>query len=77
MPDVDDTAERDSLRRRALAILSGDIESRVWQAFWRCAVEDESPADVAECLQMTVWSVYKARARVLQRLREEFADLVD
>ena len=65
------------LARRALEMMKTDFEEQTWRAFWRTTVEDESPADVATDMGVTVWTVYKARSRVLQRLREEFGDLLD
>jgi RNA polymerase sigma-70 factor (ECF subfamily) len=73
----DGAAEVNGIRRRALELVSGEFESRTWQAFWRSAVEGDAPADVAADLGISVWAVYKARSRVLQRLREEFAELLE
>lgn len=70
------TVELSGIRRLALQLAQGDFEPRTWQAFWRAAVEGDAPADVAADLGISVWAVYKARSRVLQRLREEFADLI-
>jgi RNA polymerase sigma factor (sigma-70 family) len=42
-----------------------------WQAFWRTAVEGESPAAVAAALGLSVGAVYVAKSRVLARLTEE------
>jgi RNA polymerase sigma-70 factor (ECF subfamily) len=70
-------AEVSGLRRRALELASGDFESRTWQAFWRTAVEGDAPADVAADLGISVWAVYKARSRVLSKLRAEFQDLLE
>jgi RNA polymerase sigma-70 factor (ECF subfamily) len=67
--------ELSSLRRRALELVRGDFEDKTWQAFWRAAVEGDAPADVAGDLGVSVWTVYKARARVLSRLREELDGL--
>lgn len=69
--------ELDSVRRRAMELVSGEFEGRVWQAFWRTTIESAAPRDVAEELGMSVWAVYKARARVLSRLREEFSGILD
>lgn len=74
VPDPDSEsgiAELSGLRRRALDLVRGDFEEQTWQAFWRAAVEGDSPADIAADLGVSVWTVYKARARVLSRLREE------
>jgi len=78
-PDVassDGTTEMNGVRRRALELASGDFESRTWQAFWRTAVEGDSPNDVAADLGISVWAVYKARSRVLTKLRAEFEELL-
>jgi len=63
--------EMSGLRRRALELVRTDFAEKTWQAFWRAAVEGDAPADVAADLGVSVWTVYKARARVLSRLREE------
>ncbi len=68
---------RQNLVQRALALLRSEFEDRTWQAFWRAAVEEHAPADIATDLGMSVNAVYLARSRVLRRLREEFAELLD
>ena len=52
-------------------------DDRTWKAFWRSAVEGDRPADVAADLGVSVWAVYKARSRVLQRVRTELEGLLD
>jgi RNA polymerase sigma-70 factor (ECF subfamily) len=69
--------EISNLRRRAMELVRGDFEERTWRAFWRAAVEGDTPADVATDLGISVWAVYKARARVLSRLRQELDGLND
>jgi len=63
--------------RRALETAQDYFEPHTWQAFWRTAVEGESPADVASDLGISVWSVYQAKSRVLRRLRTDWRDLLD
>ena len=75
--DADRPAEHSALLRRALDLLRSGVEERTWQAFWRATVEGRAPADIAAELGMSVNSVYLAKARLLRRLREEFADLLD
>jgi RNA polymerase sigma-70 factor (ECF subfamily) len=58
----------------ALEKVRRQVKPRTWEAFWRTAVEEERPADVAAELNMSIWSVYQARARVLGRLRKELGD---
>jgi RNA polymerase sigma-70 factor (ECF subfamily) len=52
-----------------------EFDARTWTAFWRPAVEGDRPADVAADLHVSVWAVYKSRARMLQRLRSELDGL--
>ena len=65
------TIELSNVRRRAMELVKNDFEERTWKAFWRSAVEGDTPADVAADLGISVWAVYKARSRVLGRLRQE------
>ena len=65
------------LFRRALELIRTDFQPASWQAFWLVAVEDRNPVDVAAELGLTLNAVYLAKSRVLRRLREEFADLLD
>jgi RNA polymerase sigma-70 factor (ECF subfamily) len=69
--------ESQILYRRALALIVTDFEERTWKAFWSVIIENRSPADVAADLQLSTNAVYLAKARVLARLREEFAGLID
>jgi RNA polymerase sigma-70 factor (ECF subfamily) len=62
--------ELNLLARSALTLIRGEFEDRTWQAFWRLVAEGRSPADVAQELGMTLCAVYKAKSRVLCRLRQ-------
>src|SRR5262249_24624815 len=73
----DGSLELRRLRQRALAQLREAFEPHVWEAFWRVAVEEQAPGDVARDLGVSVWAVYKAKARVLQRLRQELEGLME
>jgi RNA polymerase sigma-70 factor (ECF subfamily) len=76
LPDAPD-AELQALYRRALSVLQSEFETRTWQAFWRAAVDGQSPAEIAADMNMTPAAVRKAKSRVLRRLREEIGDLLD
>jgi RNA polymerase sigma-70 factor (ECF subfamily) len=69
--------ERHELLRRALQLLRGGVAKHTWEAFWRTAVEGESPSDIAADLGISVNTVYVAKARLLGRLREEFGELIE
>ncbi len=66
-----------ALRRRALQLIEAEFEPRSWQAFWRATVEGQAPADIARDLGMSVPAVYKAKSRILARIRQELSGLMD
>jgi RNA polymerase sigma-70 factor (ECF subfamily) len=75
-PDPEADAEEASLLyNRAVELIRTEFEERTWRAFWQTAIDGAAAAEVAAGLGMTANAVYLARARVLRRLREEFADL--
>lgn len=62
-------------RRRVVEILRLEFDARSWKMFWETAVIGRPPTDVAEEMGVSKWAVYKARARVLQRLQDEMRGL--
>jgi RNA polymerase sigma-70 factor (ECF subfamily) len=80
-PDPADELREAEYRRylvgRAVRIMQSDFESKTWQACWETAVRERPAAEVAAELGMTVAAVYIARSRVLCRLRQELAGLLD
>ncbi|TWT98825.1 RNA polymerase sigma factor [Neorhodopirellula pilleata] len=76
-PPTDAETDQATLLRRAVAIYRDRFDPKTWQAFWATVVEGRQADEVAESLGMNRWSVYKARARILQRLRTELAGLID
>ena len=60
---------------RCLELVRGEFEPQSWQVFWRVAVDGQPPAEVAAELNLSVGAVYKAKARVLHRVRKELRDL--
>ena len=63
--------------RCLLDLMELEFEPSSILAFRRVALEGKSPAEAAQELGLNVGSVYAAKSRVLQRLREEAAGLVD
>lgn len=61
--------------RRALDLVRAEFEVRTWQAFHRTTIDGAAPADVAAELGMSTAAVYKAKSRVLARLRDELRGL--
>lgn len=68
-------SDRASIRRRTLEMLRDGFDPRTWRMFWETAIGERDPADVAEEMGVSRWAVYKARARVLHRLRQEMSGL--
>jgi RNA polymerase sigma-70 factor, ECF subfamily len=69
--------ERCALVRRALTLMERDFAPATWQAFRQVVVLERRPGEVAAELGMSVNAVYLARSRVLRRLREDLAGLVE
>ena len=63
------------LSRRVLDVIRAEFEDRTWRAFWRVSAGGESAAHVAADLGVSVAAVYKAKSRVLARLRQVLSDL--
>jgi RNA polymerase sigma-70 factor (ECF subfamily) len=74
---ADETEEANLLYRRAVELIQVEFEDSTWRAFWRVVIEGAPAGDVATELGITRNAVYLAKARVLRRLRDEFADLED
>ncbi len=76
-PETSDADEQRLVYRQALELIRAEFEARTWDAFQRVVVEGRGPADVAAELGLTLNAVYLAKSRILRRIREEFADLMD
>ncbi len=76
LPDESPETAEDvcDLHLRALEGLQCKFNESTWTAFWRVVVEGDAAKDVAEDIGMTVWAVYKAKTRVMAKLRAELGD---
>jgi RNA polymerase sigma-70 factor (ECF subfamily) len=63
--------------RQLLQLLRNEFEPKTWKAFQRTALEGASANEVAAELAITTNAVFIARSRVLARLRQEAAELID
>lgn len=63
------------LYQRAIQLVQSEFEPNTWRAFWRTAVDGQSPADTAAELGMSAAAVRMAKSRVLHRLRQEIGDV--
>ncbi len=59
---------------RALDAVRAEFEPRTWDAFWRIAIDGQSPAETAAAMKLSLAAVYQAKSRVLRRLRRELRD---
>ena len=60
-----------------MASVQPAFQPTTWEAFWRTTVDGQPPARVAADMNLTPNAVFIARSRVMQRLRQEAAGLVD
>ena len=65
------------LVRQALNVIRGDFQEQTWLAFLHTAVDGRAAPEVAAELGMTKRAVRQAKYRVLQRLRDEFGNLIE
>jgi RNA polymerase sigma-70 factor (ECF subfamily) len=76
-PSLWDEEFRRAVLRRAMQIMQNDFKPATWKACWGVIVERRPAAEVASALGITVGAVYAARFRVLARLRQELAGMLD
>ena len=81
-PDDGATALFDAEYRRQLFLWAVDqvrpaFRESTWQAFWRTAVEGQTPKEVADALGLTTGAVYVYRNRVLARIRRAIERVED
>jgi len=62
---------------RALELMQAEFQPTTWQACWEHVVRERTAADVARELNLSANAVYLATSRVLRRLRQELAGLLD
>jgi len=75
--DFWDAEYRCELVRRAIGLMQRDFHPTTWKVCWEVIVEDRPAAQVATQFGINVGAVYAARFRVLTRLREELAGMLD
>lgn len=76
-PDLSEAEDEVAgLYRRALEMVRAQFEERTWQAFWKVAMENRGPAEVAAELGMTANTVRQSKSRILRRIKEELGELI-
>jgi RNA polymerase sigma-70 factor (ECF subfamily) len=72
-----DRAHDRHVLHKLLAVIQADFEPATWQAFTRFTLDGRPASQVARELGTSEAGVYRAKFRVLRRLREEAGDLID
>ena len=73
----EDANDRNQLVRRAAQQIRDEFEPKTWEMFWQTAVDGKLPADVAAIHGVQITAVYKAKSRVLKRLRTVLDGILD
>lgn len=68
---------RQQLVRRALDLMKADFREKTWKAFWQQVALGRPAPEVASELGLTTGATYAAKLRVLDRLRDELAGMLD
>lgn len=72
-----DCQHNQAVFKQLLAIVKPDFEVRTWNAFERFALDDIPAANVAAEFGISENAVFLAKSRILERLREEAAGLIE
>lgn len=78
--ESDELAEaeyRQHVVSRALHLMQAEFPPKMWKACWEHVVADRPVAEVAAELGISQGTVYVAKSRVMMRLRQELAGLLD
>ncbi len=75
-PPTDGDTDDAGILQRAVLTYRQRYDSNTWQAFWMTVVEGRKCDDVAKDLGLSRWAVYKARSRILQRLRQDLDGII-
>jgi RNA polymerase sigma-70 factor (ECF subfamily) len=68
---------RQQIISRALQLMQTDFQPATWRACWEHVALERPAVEIARELGISVNAVYLAKARVLSRLRQELAGLLD
>ena len=75
--DKEDDRDTAILYQKAVQFVKGEFADKDCRAFLMLVVDGIPAKDVAQILAISVNSVYIAKSRILKRLQDEFADLID
>ena len=72
-----DVSYQQSLVSSAMQLLSKEFSPRTWQALRLYVISDQAAADVARETGVSIWTIYAAKSRLMSRLREELAGMLE
>jgi RNA polymerase sigma-70 factor (ECF subfamily) len=75
--DLSEEEFQQRLTTRAMQFMQAEFEPVTWKACWEHVVGGRDAAEVARELGITLNAVYLAKSRVLRRLRQELAGMLD
>ena len=75
--EQEQSAETCYLYQQAMKVAQSEFSERMWQMFWRVAVDGNSAAAVAIEFGATPGTVRQAKWRVLRRLKQIVGDVAD
>jgi RNA polymerase sigma-70 factor (ECF subfamily) len=75
--EVTDREEDAILYQQAVQLIRREFTERDWTIFQSVVISGDNPAGVAAELKVSINVVYLIKSRVLRRLREEFAELIE
>jgi RNA polymerase sigma-70 factor (ECF subfamily) len=73
----DEVEYRQHVVKQALDLMQAEFQPATWKACWEYMIVGRSAEEVSKELGLTINAVYLAKSRVLSRLREELAGLLD
>lgn len=72
-----DSLYQKELVARAIELMKSEFTESTWQACRQYVIEGKPAAEVAENLGVSVWTIYSAKSRLLNRLRQELDGLLE
>jgi RNA polymerase sigma-70 factor (ECF subfamily) len=77
MTEFEEAEYRRSVVQQALRVLQAEFPANTWKAFEEYVLADRPAEEVAAELRLRIGTVYAAKSRVLSRLRQYAAGLLD
>jgi len=63
--------------QRAIELARPDFELSTWNALREFITSERPAADIANEFDVSIWTLYSAKSRLLSRLKREIRDLIE